>query len=201
MSNLNELSFLFTIQNQQVPDLSEFFGDEKKLYEIDLNSRTIKSPDFLSIRKDHQATVIYFCLDRFYDYIDLSTTTGVIQYVLPGEETLRTYPIPFYDIYTLSDYNKMIIPWTISNVITDKDGDIQYAVRFYKITGDTLSDLKFSYNLNTLPATSKILYGLDADFSEIDEELSELANPKPVSKYEELLSKINDNKLYWTVYD
>ena len=199
MIEQNELNFLFKIQNQQIPDLSEFFGKEKKLYEIDLDKRTINSPEFLSIKKDHQAMTIYFCLDRFYDHMDLSTTIGVIQYILPGENQIRTYPIPFYDIYSLIDYNKMIIPWNISNIMTNVDGEIQYFIRFYKIQGEQ-DNLKFSYNLSTLPAKSKILFGLDVDFSEIDEELSDL-NEKNVSLYEDLLLKIQKNQTYWTIIE
>lgn len=204
MISQNELNLFFEIQTQCVPDLSEFFG-EKELCEIDLNNRKINSPKSVIIKKDHQAATIYFCLDRFYDYMDLSTTIGVIQYILPGEEEIRIYPIPAYDVYSLAEYNKMIIPWTFTDAMTKTEGEIEYSVRFFKITGETLDKLKFAYNLNTLPTKTQILYGLDADFSQVDEELSEILDSiessEIVSKYEDLLRRIQENKIYWTIYN
>ena len=44
---------------------------DEPVYEIDLNTRTIKAPDFLSVEEDHNSEVIWFMVDRFYDNIDL----------------------------------------------------------------------------------------------------------------------------------
>lgn len=75
--------------------------DENNLYEIDLDSRIIKAPEFLSIEDDHAAQTIYFLVDRFYDNMDLSTTACVVQYINSNKEEYY-YSVPFYDITTFS---------------------------------------------------------------------------------------------------
>jgi len=59
----------------------------------------------------------------------------------------------------------MLIPWQISGLVARAPGNITFSFRFYKLneTGD------FIYCLNTSPATSKILNGLDLKLPENDE--------------------------------
>ena len=39
---------------------------DERIYNIDLSTRKIESPDFLSIEKDHMAETIYFTVDRLW---------------------------------------------------------------------------------------------------------------------------------------
>lgn len=117
---------------------------------------------------DHSSETVYFRIDRFFDYMDLSTTTAVIQYVTPVEKKARMYVVPFFDISgPLSEGGqKMIFPWCLNGDATFYGGEITYSIRFYKI--DTSSgQYKLTYNLNTRPSKSQILYGIEYELANI----------------------------------
>jgi hypothetical protein len=63
--------------------------------------------------EDHSSEIIYFKIDRFYDYMDLSTTACLIEYVNAKKET-GLYAVPFYDIMSFQNEDKMLIPWCIN---------------------------------------------------------------------------------------
>jgi len=44
----------------------------KKLYTVDLNSRSIDSPSIISVENEHYAETVYFLIDRFYGNMDLA---------------------------------------------------------------------------------------------------------------------------------
>ena len=190
---------LLDIQRQSSPEFLVLPGYQDVGYNIDLSTRTVQSPEFLSVEKDHNSEVKYFIVDRYFDHKDLSTSVGVIQYInANGDQFI--YPIPFFDTLTLKDVNKMIIPWNIGGSATAYAGDIVYSFRFYEfeknidLNGDAIyGDL--IYNLNTLPATSKILHGLDVSISSIEA-------PYVTNPYETLVSMINDDSrkvIYWNI--
>jgi hypothetical protein len=169
----------------------EFPGyDSEKCYEIYLSTREVKAPKILGVKKDHNASVYYFVIDRFFDYMDLSLLPCIINYITP-DGAFHIYPVEHYDIYTLAEYGKMILSWNVSGISTAQNGVIEYSFRFFKIKEENNESAPKTliYNLNTLPAKSTVLYGLDSDFSNIDEELSEeiIKNGQEVSKYESLL--------------
>ncbi len=89
---------------------------DEPIYNIDLNTRTIEAPEFLSVEFDHNSEVIYFSVDRFYDNIDLSTMFCVIQYQNANPEKVKSgyiYPVPYFDIITQAKENKMLFQWAI----------------------------------------------------------------------------------------
>lgn len=53
----------------------------------------------------------------------------------------------------------MLFPWLIEGDATKAAGTVKYAIRFYKMNGNTL----LTYNLNTLVSESKVLHGMDND--------------------------------------
>ena len=158
-------SLLYRIQDQNRPVITSTSQippipipkDEPFLY-IDMNTRKIEPPEFLSVKQDHNAETLFFCVDRFYDSIDLSTLTCVVQYINAARES-RMYAVPFYDLVTLQEEGKMLIPWCISGEATKKEGTVQFSVRFYSLD---LDNRKFAYNISTIPASSQILYGMDS---------------------------------------
>ena len=129
------------------------------IYSVDMKSRIIESPKFLSVLKDHKAESIYFSVPRYVDYMDLAETACVIQYKLPNG-TVGIYPVPFYDITSQNDYGneRLILPWLLDGEATSISGQVEYSIRFFRIDD---AGKKFLYNLNTLPATSQVLYGMD----------------------------------------
>lgn len=143
-----------------VPSIAVLLPSDERIYDIDLDSKVIDAPEFLSVRHDHCAETIYFKVDRFFDSMDLADTACVIQYVNASGEG-RLYTVPFYDIETYHKENKMLIPWCIEGEATKTAGDVTYAFRFFKVAKDKDDKSYLIFNLNTMTATSEVLHGLN----------------------------------------
>lgn len=135
---------------------------EETIYNIDLNTRTLEAPKILGASKDHNANFIYFCVDKYYDNMDLSNTIAAIHYKNKNAKLPSGAPdqghVYFAPFYNTSIENKLIFPWLISGAVTAAAGPVEFAVRFYKVD----SNLKdFSFVLNTQPATSQVLSTLN----------------------------------------
>ncbi len=151
---------LHLIQNSENSKIAILCPSDEKIYKIDLNSRSIESPEFLSVAKDHFAETIYFEMDRFYDHVDLSTTTAIVQFENAKKEP-HLYAIPFLDITTKP--GKIIFPWCIDGAATALAGNVKYSFKFYHTFKDEQGNVLFDLDLNTKPANGKILVGLDVD--------------------------------------
>lgn len=124
---------------------------------IDANSREISIPvefDFLAVKNDHKAETIYFEIARYFDNIDLSQHTCVIQWTNQSDEGIS--PCTEMDVDTFD--GKIIFGWEITSDCTRHAGTIRFSVRFYTI--DEIGN--FEYNFNTLPAESKVLDTLNS---------------------------------------
>jgi len=180
---------LFEIQSQNPPVIADL-PYAKTIYEIDAHSREVNSPKFLSVLKDHKSENIYFKIDRFVDYMDLSTTTCIIQY--KTKKGTGIYPVPFYDIRTLAEEDKMIIPWCIDGYATAASGKVEYAFKFYKIDRDGKVML---YTLNTIPTTGEVLYGMDVQSEDFEGQYN-----IPPTVYEQVLAMVdaqNKKDVFW----
>ena len=172
-----------------------------RLYNIDLNTREIDAPEYLSVQHEHYAETVYFLVDRFYDNMDLAQTTCVVQYVTNNQSYV--YAVPFCDVTTYPD--KIIIPWCISGSATEYAGIVKYLLRFYIIDkNSTITDeeydpsqAQFSYSLSTLPASSRVLYGLPVENVLNEEDYHIETN----NRFYELLSTIgkmvDNSTVYW----
>lgn len=183
---------LWLIQHNNFPRKA-ILGFAEKFYDVDLKTRTINSPEFLSVLKDHKAESIYFSVPRYVDYMDLSQTACIIQYKLANGAS-GIYSVPFYDITTLNQpgNERLILPWLLDGHATSVSGPIEYSIRFFLVNEN---GTKFLYNLNTLPATSKVLYGMDV----VHDDLAGQFNYDPTN-YETLLNKImqaQQQDIYW----
>lgn len=191
----NNLDSLFLIQAQTSPTIVNLHK-AKKVYDINLNSRKISAPEFLSISRDHKSTVIYFRVDRYYDYMDLASTVCIIQYIPPGstDRIAHTYVVPFYDIISNSDQGKIIFPWVVGGAATQKEGNIEFAIKFYHIEMDDDNKPVLAYSLNTEPAKSKILYGL-----ETDDEAMRAEYDISAEAYLALIQQLSNQRTAWTI--
>ena len=193
MSSIAEHDFqsqLYLIQSQNPPSLV-LFPETKRIYDIDLDTREISGPEVLSVSRDHKAETVYFRVDRFRDYMDLSNTACVIQYVTP-DGGVHLYPVPFYDIMT----EKMIFPWCIDGAATMYQGIVSYSVRFYMIQ-ELSGEFTYLYNLGTTVAKGEVLHGM---------QVSELSNDFDISadayhQLLELINNINRDGVYWDILD
>ena len=156
---------LWQIQSNAPTTKAILLPSDEQIYEIDLDKRSISVPKFLSVAKDHQAETIYFQFDRYYDNVDLTTKCCVIQYTNAAGDSYL-YPVPYYDIITLGDLRRVIIPWCIQGAATAKAGTVKFAISFYSVDVEH----KINYCLNTLVASGEILNGQnESDLSDITE--------------------------------
>lgn len=197
MSSIAEqdyLSHLYMIQSQNPPSLV-LFPESKRIYDIDLSQRKIESPEFLSVSKDHKSETIYFRIDRYHNYMDLSNTTCVIQYVTP-DGAAHVYSVPFFDITTEKENKKMLFPWCVDGAATKNKGIVSYSIRFY-IIEEQEQEYYLVYNMSTQVAKSEVLHGMQV--SELNKDFAISAEG-----YDYLLSliqNINRDGVYWDILD
>ena len=135
---------LLDIQNSVDVVYTTLPSDEPRFI-IDANSRTITVPpefQFLGVKNDHKAETVYFEIDRYFDAMDLSTQTCVIQF--SNNENSGFYPVTSMDTVTVD--GKIIFGWEILNDVTAAIGNISFSVRFYTIDESN----QFTYNFNTI---------------------------------------------------
>lgn len=186
---------IIQIKDLNKPQYAILLPTDEDIYDIDLNSRTVKAPNYLSLRTDHYAETIYFKVDRFYDNMDIADTVCTIQYLNSGieDDSGKMYLVPFYDIYTYKEEKKILLPWQISGEATRAAGNLTFSFRFFKLNDEG----KYIYSLNTIPVTSKILQGMDLNLTEDNKddfyiEADEVT--KMNAKIDELSKQIG---LYW----
>lgn len=200
-SQKDYLQHLHLIYNQNSPNYAQVDTNEF-IYEINTQTREIGAPTFLGVEKDHRSETIYFKVDRFVNYVDLASTACIIYYVNAKGET-GIYLPEFYDIFSYHLDNKILIPWKLDGNVMAKEGLVMFSIRFFKtainlIAGQPAADPEIIYDLNFLPATSKVLKGI-ALKEETDYDIFQ----KPGTWYEEILNYVNEIKnkqqLRWSV--
>lgn len=202
MANMTYEDLLFDIQKsfEESTHIAELLpSSEDQIFDIDLNTRTIEVPQFLSVRYDHNAEIIYFRCARYLDNMDLVNTVCIIEYI-NAEGKPGLYWVPYYDI---SKYSKdendslvetpvVLIPWSVGGLATAASGLITFTVRFYKLAADRKT---FLYNMSTRPTEGEILHGMDLT----DEELEDFKiEPSIVEQIYADLDRMQDNAIaYW----
>ena len=201
------LQNLFILQDQNFPQLiaSDIPEDEPKLI-IDLNTRMISAPEFLSVEKDHNSETLYFMVDRYFDNVDLATMSCIVQYQNASKDTSSNgyiYAVPRYYLIAPEGQQKLIFPWVIEGPATAYSGIVTFSVRFYRISGEYHEDinqstLQYEYLLNTLPAKSKVLEGMDV----LETSENYTYNPNVFADIYQQIKEIKDiytdtNVLYW----
>lgn len=169
------------------------------IYKIDLNTRTVEAPPFLSVLMDNNAEVIWFEVDRFYDDVDLFGATCYIQYKNALNEQFVCLTVP--QVIPETGHDKMYIPWPVSVAATKAVGKVIFSFQFFKLSED---GQRVYYSINTKPAISSVLNGLHIDpvddfienDSEIDPQYSEFLKMfNQLATDYSTLSK--DYNLYW----
>ena len=186
------------------PVLSIILPSDERVFDVDLSTRTISVPTFLSVAKDHRAETVYFLVDRYYEYKDLAETSCMIEYINAAGEG-GYYPVPFYDISSYPMYidendvtheAKMLVPWCIEGDVTKAAGTVQFILRFYQLDdAEGIENKKFIYNLRTQVASGTVLTGMD------DTILDGNIDPETYATLVQLLNwKIEESEqtIYWT---
>lgn len=187
------LKQLHEIQSKNPPSIA-YLPYADNTYDIDLNTRTISGPAELGTQRDHKAEVVYFKIDRYFDYMDLANTACVIEYVLPKDEDKipYIYIVPFYDTAKFLNEGKMIIPWVVGADATSQEGMLEYAVRFFKVSEDN-GELRLAYNLSTLPSKSKVNKSL-----QVNHEIMNAGYDGALAgKYQNLIYQVQNSRTTW----
>ena len=178
-------------------------------FNINLDTREIEAPKFLSVQYDHNAENIYFKVDRYYDNFDLANTCCVIHYINENPIASQSgylYVPPFYDLVSFSDEGKMAFQWSIQGPATQYSGDVKFAIRFYMLeeyevtlpSGDKEIRYRYRYKLNTVPSKSKVLHGMD---SQIETDSENYVFPaSEIDQIFERISKLENyssSEIYW----
>lgn len=195
LTNQETLSKLLDIQTRSSP-LITALPKAGNYYDIDLNTRSISAPKVLSVSKDHKSAVVYFRVDRYYDIMDLSNTICLIQYIPPGDKSgiAHTYIVPYYDIISQSDKGKIVFPWVVNGAAAKTEGDLKFAIRFYKVNIADDNKITLTYNLNTEPASSRILHGLQVDDEKMKKEYD---IPIEDEGYLGLIQQLSNQRTVW----
>lgn len=139
---------------------------DEPLFQIDANTRKITVPaefraNGASVQGDHLAEVIFFSIERYFDYKDLSTCNIEINWKMGSKEGKTTRFIKFEKAMTIDDVqsNCIIFGWPINDIVTEKSGQLVFAVEFNNTEGEG-DNKKVTYRFNTLPTTINIKDGL-----------------------------------------
>ena len=165
------------------------------IYEIDWNSRKVSAPPFIGVEGDHEAEIIYFQMDRYYDAIDLAESIGMITFKNAKNEEYY-YLIPNYDIYSVE--GKIIFPWVIQAPVALYGGTVQFAIKFFKVEP---TSKKLAYELNTIVARTKVLVGW-ANFNNVNHTYNTL-NPESIILDNNVLDDLNtilQSRRYLSIY-
>lgn len=125
-------------------------ADEEPL-DINANSREINLPMVIKkfgagVQGDQLAETLVFKIDRYFDFMDLLSTTIYIQWELP-DGTEGASKVILKDIET--EPGKIIFGWTLTDKVTPSAGKIKFSVRFFKKNAEG----KVEYSFNTLAQT------------------------------------------------
>ncbi len=205
---------LFQIQDytdeygQSYPQLVHLLPSDDQIIDIDLNKRLIDAPEILSVWYDHNAEVIYFRCNRYYDNMDLTNTICIIQYKNAPHKMNENsrinvrddglYWVPYYDVYHYKEDEEtgvpvpqILIPWAVGGLATAYPGKIEYAVRFYKLSND---GTEYLYNMSTQVAEGAILHGMEA----IDKLAAYKIDTTEVERiYSAIAQAKDDTATYW----
>lgn len=189
---IETLDQLRAIQSQN-PPIFAYLPYAENTYDIDLNARKIYGPPTLGAQKDHKSEIIYFKIDRYFDYMDLANTACVIEYILPQDKDRvpYVYVVPFYDTTKFMREGKMIFPWAVGGTATSQSGKLEYAIRFFKVS-DQDGKLELVYNLNTLSSSAIVQPSL-----QVNKEIMNAEYDIPAEKYENLIYQLQNNKTTW----
>ena len=154
---------------------------------INANTRAINIPDEfkkngIAVQGDDLAEVVYFKVDRYFDYMDLNNCDIFIQWELPDKKkgVSKEY---IRDIE--SETGKLIFGWALSDAITAAAGNLKFSVRFFQWNDaskinideagkvDEKSETVLAYSFNTLTASVKIQpsigFNLETELTQVDD--------------------------------
>ena len=128
-------------------------------FEINANTRAINIPasfkkNGVAVQGDDLAEVLYFKIDRYFDYMDLNNCDIYIQWETPKDAEGKTIKSvsPAYIRDIASEPGKLIFGWALSDVITANSGNLKFSVRFFQWQNTDDGKKVLAYSFSTLTA-------------------------------------------------
>lgn len=197
----SELLYLINDPNNSTDELIYYrIPADEPIYNINLNTREIEAPEFLSVLEDHNAEVIWFKVDRFFDDVDLFDSTCWIQYKNALNEEYVAVTIP--RVIVESNHDVLYIPWPINSAVAKAAGNVTFSFQFFKLG----ENKKVYFSIHTRPVTSKILHGLHVDLDEfLENEMDDSEVNPQYSEFVKMYQKLTEDysklsrayELYW----
>ena len=140
---------------------------DEEPFDINANTRAITIPtnfkkNGIAVQGDEIAEVLYFRIDRYFDYMDFNNTNIYIQWEAPknADGVVVKGISPEYVRDIESEPGKLIFGWALSDAITATAGTLKFSVRFYQWNDDN-SQSSLEYNFSTLTASATVHPGLN----------------------------------------
>lgn len=136
---------------------------------IDANSRVITVPaDFkkngIAVQGDEVAEIVYFKINRYFDFMDLNNTEIYIQWEQANSNSPKSGVSKEWVRDIESDPDYLIFGWPLDSSITEDAGPINFSVRF--IQWDEKKE-SIVYSFSTLNAIATINPALDFDKADL----------------------------------
>ena len=162
--------------------------DKDKYFSINANTRAITIPaDFkkngVAVQSDDLAEVLYFKIDRYFDYMDLNNTDIFIQWETPkgpdGKTVKSVSPAYIRDIE--SHPGELVFGWALSDMITPYAGQLKFSVRFFQWENPENAATEegekvLAYSLSTLVATVDIKPSINLDLEKDEYAIDDCGN-------------------------
>ena len=135
---------------------------DEPIFEIDANKRTITVPQAfnkngIGVRGDHKAEVLYFKIDKYFDYKDLFNVDAIIiNWQFRPANASRNAEFPVETSVALApddtyEEGHIVFGWVITNEMTPSKGTLSFSVSFLMRTGGT-----YNYLLSTQIASVSV---------------------------------------------
>lgn len=139
----------------------------EETFNIDANTRIISIPSNfakygVAVKGDEIAEILYFSIDRYFDAMDMADMDILVQWKHENDEDHVAYLSATYKKSLTLQPGKVVFGWPITSEITDRVGNINFSIRFYRRDPD--EDILL-YSFSTLTATIKIQPGLDFEIN------------------------------------
>lgn len=144
-------------------------------FEINANTRAINIPasfkkNGVAVQGDDLAEVLYFKIDRYFDYMDLNNCEIYIQWETPKRAdgtTIKSVSSAYIrDI--ASEPDKLIFGWALSDAITANAGNLKFSVRFLQWDTTESGEKILAYSFSTL--TAQVLIQPSINFNPEEDE-------------------------------
>ena len=144
-------------------------------FEINANTRAINIPasfkkNGVAVQGDDLAEVLYFKIDRYFDYMDLNNCEIYIQWETPKRAdgtTIKSVSSAYIRDIT-SEPDKLIFGWALSDAITANAGNLKFSIRFLQWDTTESGEKILAYSFSTL--TAQVLIQPSINFNPEEDE-------------------------------